>query len=357
MTLRLLYLLFCQVTRWLALLARSSAAKDAELLVLRHEVAVPWRQVTRPRVDWADRAVLAGLARLLPPSRLAGLVRAAGHTAALASRPGPAPLDLPAPAWPAARLDGTPRAGAAVGQGKPDLGISPHPRRAVPPRLQGQDRREHRVWTIRQRAGVAPGIQAVVCLMAAVPTSTGRRCAGGGLLHRGHGLAAAAVRAVCDRDRDPPGPCAGGDGASGGEWVAQQARNLVMSLEEGIDRFRFVLRGRETKFTAAFDVVFAAEGIRVLRIPVRAPRANADAERWVGTVRREVLNRMLIFGCRQLPAMLVEYVDHCNGHRPDRALGQAPPLGPAEPPVILPAGRVVRRDRLGGLIHEYVQVA
>ncbi len=130
-----------------------------------------------------------------------------------------------------------------------------------------------------------------------------------------------------------------------------------MSLEEGIDRFRFVLRGRETKFTAAFDVVFAAEGIRVLRIPVRAPRANADAERWVGTVRREVLNRMLIFGCRQLPAMLVEYVDHCNGHRPDRALGQAPPLGPAEPPVILPAGRVVRRDRLGGLIHEYVQVA
>jgi transposase InsO family protein len=142
-----------------------------------------------------------------------------------------------------------------------------------------------------------------------------------------------------------------------GAWVAQQARNLVMGLDDRVGRFRFLVRDRDTKFTAAFDAVFAAEGIEVLRTPVRAPRANAYAERWVGTVRRELLDRMLIFGCRQLQAVLAEYADHYNGHRPHRALGQAPPLGPAEPPAVSPSGGVVRRDRLGGLIHEYAQVA
>ena len=142
-----------------------------------------------------------------------------------------------------------------------------------------------------------------------------------------------------------------------GAWVTQQARNLLMELAGQVGRFQFLLRDRDAKFTAAFDAVFAAEGIRVLRTPVRAPRANAYAERWVGTGRREVLDRMLILGCRQLRSVPAEYVDHYNGHRPHRALGQAPPLGPAEPHVILPGGRVARRDRLGGLIHEYAQVA
>ena len=84
---------------------------------------------------------------------------------------------------------------------------------------------------------------------------------------------------------------------------------------------------------------------------------NAYAERWVGTVRREVLDRMLIVGCWQLRSVLAEYVDHYNGHRPHRALRQVPPLGLGESAVVVPAGRVVRRDRLGGLIHEYAQVA
>jgi transposase InsO family protein len=142
-----------------------------------------------------------------------------------------------------------------------------------------------------------------------------------------------------------------------GIWATQQARNLLMGLEERVGRFWLLLRDRDSKFTIAFDGVFVAEGIRVLRTPVRAPRANAYAERWVGTVRREVLDRMLILGCRQLRAVLAEYADHYNGHRPHRALGQAPPLGPGEPVGLASAGRVVRRDRLGGLIHEYAQVA
>jgi hypothetical protein len=122
MTLRLLYLLLCQVLRWLALLARSSVAKDTELVMLRHEVAVLRRQVTRPQVNWADRALLAGLAQLLLPPGLAELVRAARNAAAQASKPGPTPLDLSASAWPAQCGGGGPRVGAAAGHAEPDLG-------------------------------------------------------------------------------------------------------------------------------------------------------------------------------------------------------------------------------------------
>jgi len=141
------------------------------------------------------------------------------------------------------------------------------------------------------------------------------------------------------------------------EWVAQQARNLLMGLEDRVGQSRLLVRDRDTKFTAAFDAVFAAEGIRVLGTPVQAPRANAYAERWVGTIRRELLDWMLIVGCRQLRWVLAAYVDDDNRHRPYRALEQEPPLRPAEPSVIPAAGRVTRRDRLGGLIHEYAQAA
>jgi putative transposase len=113
-----------------------------------------------------------------------------------------------------------------------------------------------------------------------------------------------------------------------GEWIIQQARNLLMGLEDRVGPFRFLVRDRDAEFTTAFDAVFAAEGIRVLHTPVRAPRANAYAERWVGTVRRELLDRMLIVGCRQLRWVLAEYADHDNGHRPHRAWGRPHRWGP-----------------------------
>jgi putative transposase len=130
-----------------------------------------------------------------------------------------------------------------------------------------------------------------------------------------------------------------------------------MALAGRVGQFRFVVCDRDTRFTAAFDAAVAAEGIGVLATPVRAPRANASAERWVGTVRRELLDRLLIFGGWQLQAVLAAYAAHDNVHRPHRGLGGVPPLGPGESAAVLPAGRVVRRDRLGGLIHEYGQAA
>lgn len=142
-----------------------------------------------------------------------------------------------------------------------------------------------------------------------------------------------------------------------GAWVAQQARNLLMDLGDRAAQFRYLIRDRDSKFTGVFDAVFASEDIRILRTPVLAPRANAIAERWIATVRRELLDLMLILDRRHLETVLAEYVAHFNSHRPHRTLNQAAPLQPL-PPAASPSHlRVRRRDRLGGLIHEYSQVA
>ena len=139
-------------------------------------------------------------------------------------------------------------------------------------------------------------------------------------------------------------------------WVTQQARNLLMDLGDGADRFRFLIRDRDSKFTTAFDAVFTGADIRIIRTPVRAPQANAIVERFIGTLRRECLDHLLIIGTHHLTAVLREYVEHYNGHRPHRTLHQQPPAsGP--PPRSEAVIRPLRRDRLGGLIHEYVQVA
>jgi transposase InsO family protein len=141
-----------------------------------------------------------------------------------------------------------------------------------------------------------------------------------------------------------------------GARVAQQARNLLMDLDRRMSELRFLLRDRDTKFTAAYDAVFTGAGIEVTKTPPQAPRANAFAERWVGTVRRECTDRMLIVSERHLATVLTEYVAHYNAHRPHRSLGQKPP-NPAPRVVNLNAARVQRRPILSGLINEYSQAA
>ena len=146
-----------------------------------------------------------------------------------------------------------------------------------------------------------------------------------------------------------------------GPWVTQAARNLLMDLEDQADRFRFLVRDRDTKFTAAFDTVFASAGIEVLRIPPRAPRANAYAERWVRTVRSECLDWILIFNQHHLRKVLNSYVCHYNGARPHRGLHLDIPA-PSRPPNSRDdntdaAAAIERTDILGSLIHEYHQAA
>src|ERR1039458_2094034 len=136
-----------------------------------------------------------------------------------------------------------------------------------------------------------------------------------------------------------------------GPWVAQAARNFAAELEEVGRRVRFLVRDRDTKFTTSFDDVFASIGVETICTPVRSPRANAFAERFVRTVRNECLDHLLVFSRRHLETVLAEYIEHYNEERPHRGLYLTPP----KPTTTLPGqtGAIHRRDILGGLIHEY----
>jgi putative transposase len=145
-----------------------------------------------------------------------------------------------------------------------------------------------------------------------------------------------------------------------GGWVTQQARNLLMDLDEQGRRFQYLIRDRDAKFTAAFDAAFTAAGIAVVKIPPRAPRANAYAERWVRTVRAECLDWMLICNGGQLRRVLTEYLRHYNTVRPHRSLDLQPPRPASGLRLVEPAigdSPVKRVDVLGGLIHEYHRAA
>ena len=356
-SIRFAYLAVLRLFGWLALLARSDRAKDAEILILRHQVAVLRRQVKTPRLSWADRAILAALARLLPRSQLrqlqllvsprtllrwhASLVRrhwAYPHRAPGRPRTAPAARALVLemahdnPGWGYRRIHGEltglgyQLAPSTVWQILKDADIDPASARS------GQ------TW----RAFLEAQAKTILAVdFVHVDTVFLRRLYV--LFFIEHGTRRVHLAGITDHPT--------------GEWVTQQARNLLMNLEDHADGLRFLIRDRDTKFTAAFGAVFAAAGVRIIKAPIRAPRANAIAERWVGSARRECLDRMLIASERHLRLILGEYVDHYNGHRPHRTLHQNPPAGRAYRPVEMTGMRVLRRDRLGGLIHEYSQIA
>jgi putative transposase len=141
-----------------------------------------------------------------------------------------------------------------------------------------------------------------------------------------------------------------------GSWTAQHARNLLMDLGERADRFKFLIRDRDGKFTAMVDYVFADGGVRIIKTPVRSPRANSFAERYVGTLRRECLDHLLIHGERHLRTVLAEFESHYNHHRPHRGRSLHPPVhNPGE--AIDMTARINRRTAVSGLINEYHRAA
>jgi putative transposase len=359
--LKIVYVLTCRVLSLVVLAFRGELAKDAELLVLRHENAVLRRHADRVRYEPADRAWLAALARLVPRKRWAEVFPVTPATLlawhrGLAARkydtrkrrkpgrptkcPGIARLVVRLarenPLWGHRRIHGeliklgVTIAPSTVWEILHAAGIDPAPRRSGPS------------WQQFLHAQAA-GIVAVDFLH--VDTVLLKRLYV--LVFIEHGSRRMHI---------------GGVSASPtGEWTVQQARNLALSFGERFEDVKFLIRDRGSNFTASFDAVFQAVGARVLRTAVQAPRMNAICERLVGTLRRELLDRLLILGETHLRATLAKYQVHYNTARPHQGIAQRVPVGEYDGALLAVADlgreRIHRRAVLGGLINEYSRAA
>jgi transposase InsO family protein len=354
MALRMLYLIFLRLLALLLLLSRTDAAKDVELVALRHENAVLRRQFgVRPRLTWPERAVLAALARHLPgrlrrhrlvtPGTLLSWHRRLLHwkwkqKPARTGRP-PTSEELTTvilrlarenPTWGSTRIQGElRRLGHRVGASTirrilRSAGLGPAPRRGTG---TGPTWRE---FVRAQASGLLAAdffhIDTVVLTR----------------------LYAFTVMEVGTRTVHILGVTAHPTAA----WATQLARNLLADLGERAHSFRYLLRDRDSRYTQAFDAVFTADGIDILKTAPQAPKMNAHAERFIRSVRAECTDRMLIYNEQHARHVLAEYAKHHNSGRPHRALDLRAPAD--DPDVIpFPAPRIHRHDLLGGLIHEY----
>jgi len=349
------YVALCRLLELIVLLGRGDRAKELEILVLRHELSILRRQVSRPRLQPHDRLLLAAFSRTLPRRswnafsvRPETLLR--WHRRLVTRRwiyphrsPGRPPIASEVrvqvlrlarenPSWGYQRIAGELR--------RLSVPVSPSSVRniLVKAGLPPAPQRDSQSWRSFLRAH---GESVLACDFFAVDTVWLRR------------LYVLAFISIGNR-RIEYFACTGRPDTA---WMLQQARNLLMELDDRNRPVRFLIHDRDAKFPRAFDALLASDGVKVIRTPVQAPNANAHMERWVGTVRRECVDRLLILGRRQLEHVLRVYVNHYNQQRPHRALDLNPPE--TRPPSSATAGsqpqplRINRHDLLGGLIHEY----
>ena len=360
MFLRFVFLLITRVASWLRLSRRKEAWKNAEILILRHQLTVLQRhQPCRPKLTWADRALLATLLSVIPKARRQGLRLLVTPDTILRWH-----RDIVRRRWAARSM-----------RGKTGRPATRRNIRALVLRLARENpewgyRRIHgemaglgvkvapsTAWEILKNAGIDPASRRTAPTWSQFLRSQADAILAcdfftADLLDGTHAYVLAVIEHASRRIR-----ILGVTLHPTGEWTAQQARNLLMDLDEQAHRVRFMIRDRGSNFTSAFDVVLADAGIRTVLCNVRTPRMNAIAERWIGGCRRELLDRTLVWNQPHLRQILRQYETHHNQHRPHRSLHGAAPLKPLPKPVSLDQYRIRRRAHAGGLINEYRLVA
>jgi hypothetical protein len=360
MCLRFVFLLITRTASWLELSRRQETWRIAEILTLRHQLAVlQRRRPRRPELNWADRALLAILLSAIPKARRRGLRLLVTPDTMLRWH-----RDIVRRRWAARSMRGK--------AGRPATGRNI---RALVLRLARENpergyRRIHgelaglgvtvaasTVREILKKAGNDPASRRSALTWSQFPRSQAEAILAcdfftADLLDGTEAYVLAVIEHATRRIRilavtlHPTG-----------EWTAQQASNLIMDLGEQAHRVKFVIRDRGSNYTAAFDAVLAGAAIRTMLCNVRTPRMHAIAERWIGGCHRELLDRTLIWNQNHLRQILHQYQTHHNQHRPHRSLHSAAPLKPLPQPVDLGQYRVRRQTRVGGMVNEYRLVA